>query len=249
VTDTDDTVLTDVRDGVATITLNRPHRRNAFTPPMRARYNAALQAAARDDAVRVIIVTGAGDAFCAGADASTLDGIAGGTARPDFDASTPARLIGIGKPVIAAVNGAAAGAGAVEAMGCDIRFAGPGTKFRFLFTHLGLVAENGVAWLLSRSIGTTRALDLLLSGRAVDGAEAGRIGLAEYTDGDVLEAAHRYAVGIAQRCAPNALATVKSQVYASLERALTEDIAASNELVVAALASDEFRAALTRGRR
>ncbi|WP_167373975.1 enoyl-CoA hydratase-related protein [Mycobacterium paraffinicum] len=248
-TDAAETILTDVRDGVATITLNRPHRRNAFTPPMRERYNAELAAAADDDAVRVIVVTGAGDAFCAGADTAQLDGIAGGTAQPDFNSSTPARLIGIGKPVIAAVNGPAAGAGAVEAMGCDIRFAGPGTKFRFLFTQLGLVAENGVAWLLSRSVGTHRALDLLLSGRTVDGREAGRIGLAEYTDGDVLEAAQRYATGIAERCAPNAVATVKSQVYASLQRTLADDIAASNELVVAALAGDEFRTALTKGRR
>lgn len=248
-TDPDDVILYDTRDGVAIVTLNRPGRRNAFTPAMRERYNGALDTAAHDDAIRAIIVTGAGDAFCVGADPSTLGGIASGTAQPDFDASTPARLVRIGKPVIAAVNGAAAGAGAVEAMGCDIRFAGPGTKFRFVFTRLGLVAENGVAWLLSRSVGTTNALDLLLSGRVVDGAEAGRIGLAKYTDGDVLEAARRYAIDIATGCTPDAVAAVKAQVYASMERTLADDITRSNELVVAALASEEFRTALTKGGR
>src|ERR1700722_15554851 len=163
--------------GIATLMLNRPDELNAWTYPLEARFFAALDAAAADPAIRVVVVTGAGRGFCAGASMRLL-GDGDRSERPDR--ATRRRLCELAefpKPVIAAINGPAAGLGFALAVSCDIRFAAADAKLTTSFARLGLIAEHGVAWLLPRLVGGAAARDLLLSGRTVTGAEAASMGL------------------------------------------------------------------------
>src|SRR3954469_21238243 len=183
----------DVADGVALVTLDRAARMNAWTGRMHTEYRWVMAEAERDDAVRAIVVTGAGRAFCAGADTAALDGHVdrgsydagvdqetlarpGYGVRPEFDHAF-AFHYGIPKPVIAAVNGAAAGVGLVLACYCDVRFAAAGAKFTTSTGRLGLPAEYGLSWVLPRLVGVGHAADLLLSSRVILADEAERIGL------------------------------------------------------------------------
>ncbi len=181
----------EVRDRVATVTLDRPERLNAWTGRMHAEYRALLARAEADPGVRAIVVTGAGRGFCAGADSQALEGhvarggydaglgddvaMPGYGVRPEFDADF-AYMFGIQKPIIAAINGPAAGVGFVLACYCDLRFAAQGAKLTTSHGRLGLPAEYGLSWLLPRLIGVTRAADLLLSSRVVLGEEAAQLG-------------------------------------------------------------------------
>src|SRR5271170_6517566 len=169
-----------VSDGVALLTLNRPDRLNAWTGEMERAYFAMLEQCAHDQHVRVIVVTGAGRGFCAGADMQELQAIGDGTltAAPGAHERRPQTFpLSIPKPIIAAVNGACAGIGLVQALMCDLRFAAEGAKLTTAFARRGLVAEHGISWLLPRLVGPSRALDLLLSGRVLFGEEALQIGL------------------------------------------------------------------------
>ena len=181
-----------VADGVATVTLNRPHRLNAWTGRMHEEYRWALARAEDDPEVRAIVVTGAGRGFCAGADATALDGhVAAGAydsgvraplaepgygVRPEFDHAF-AFHFGMATPVIAAVNGPAAGVGLVLACFADLRFAALDAKLTTSSGRLGLPAEYGLSWVLPRLVGVGHATDLLLSSRVVLGEEAERMGL------------------------------------------------------------------------
>ena len=181
----------EVAEKVATITLVRPERLNAWTGRMHTEYRALLARAAEDRSVRVIVVTGAGRGFCAGADSRALEGHVerggydpgtgpdlarpGYGVRPEFDADF-AYHFGIPKPIIAAVNGPAAGVGFALACYCDLRFAAAGAKLTTAHGRLGLPAEYGLSWLLPRLIGLTRATDLLLSSRVVPSRRGGRAG-------------------------------------------------------------------------
>ena len=180
----DDVVLYEVREpGIAVITLNRPEQLNAWTGDMGAGYYDALDRAAADDAVRVIVVTGAGRGFCAGADMNGLQGIgaAGGGGEGGGVPTAPERVfhhaLTIPKPIIAAVNGACAGMGFSHAMVCDLRFAAAGAKFTTAFVRRGLIAEWALAWTLQRVAGPARALDVLMSGRVVLAEEAKELGI------------------------------------------------------------------------
>src|ERR1700687_423213 len=166
----DDVVLLENRDGIGLITLNRPERLNAWTGELENRYFDLLDECAADPDVKVIVVTGAGRGFCAGADMDMLQGIgsdggaAAGTARttrPQWHTTT------ISKPVIAAINGACAGIGLVQALMADIRFAASGAKFTTAFARRGLIAEHGISWVLPKLAGAANALDLLMPGRVV----------------------------------------------------------------------------------
>ena len=173
----------EVADRVATITLDRPHRLNAWTGRMHAEYRWSVAEAEADDAVRVVVVTGAGRGFCAGADSGALEGhVAKGGYDPgtdDDELATPGYGVreaydhdfsfhfGLTKPVIAAINGPAAGVGLVLACYCDLRFAAAGAKLTTAHGRLNLPAEYGLSWLLPRIIGLGRANDLLLSSRVV----------------------------------------------------------------------------------
>src|ERR671936_251644 len=173
-----DPVLYEAADGVATVTLNRPDRLNAWTRELGARFYELLERAAEDPEVRAIVVTGAGRGFCAGADMELLQSIGGGSAVVgERQELYPDHLLGIPKPIIAAINGPAAGLGFVVALMCDIRFAAAGAKLTTAFARRGLIAEHGISWVLPRLVGPSRALDLLLSGRVVLAEEAAGMGL------------------------------------------------------------------------
>lgn len=227
---------------VAVITLDRPDRLNAWTGRMHTEYRALLARAAADPGIRVIVVTGAGRGFCAGADTRALEGhVARGAydpgtgpdiarpgygVRPEFDAEF-AYHFGIPKPIVAAVNGPAAGVGFALACYCDIRIAAAGAKLTTAHGRLGLPAEFGLSWLLPRLIGLTRAADLLLSSRVVLAEEAFAMGLVNQVVPvpDVLAEAVAYARTLADEVSPASMAVTKLQMYTDLHG----DVASSVE--------------------
>src|SRR5580692_8311445 len=182
-------ILYDVSEKIATITLHRPDRMNAWTAIMERDVRHAMEAAAADDNVRVIVLTGSGRAFCAGADMDGLKGLDPNDVRraesvPAFDMNRRpdwqaryAYYPSIPKPVIGMLNGATAGIGLVHALYCDLRFAADNTVFTTAFSRRGLIAEHGISWMLPRIVGHANALDLLMSARRVSSDEALRIGL------------------------------------------------------------------------
>jgi len=179
-------ILYVVEDGVATITLIRPEKLNAFTNTMRLELIAAFDAVDADDDVRAVIVTGAGRAFCAGADLSaggkTFDYAARGVIAPeerrrDGGGTVTLRIFACKKPVIAAVNGPAVGVGATMQLPMDIRLAADGARFGFVFTRRGVVPEACSSWFLPRLVGIQQALDWTLTGRVFDATEAKAGGL------------------------------------------------------------------------
>ncbi|MGF7236051.1 MAG: enoyl-CoA hydratase-related protein [Frankia sp.] len=227
---TDTSVLYDVIDGVATVTLNRPEKRNALLPAMTDRYRALLAEADDDPAVRAIVLTGAGRGFCAGADLALLAAGPGELRRflPEMPATAEAAMR-IRKPVIAAVNGAVAGIGFGLAVSADLRIAAEDATFSTSFARLGLVAEYNTSWVLQRLVGLPNAADLLLSGRTVDATEAARLGLVQRVvpAGTALEAAQAYASDLAQHCSPTAMAVIKAQLWADTERSRDAAMAVS----------------------
>ena len=157
-------VISERRGSVLLLTLNRPDRLNAWNDALEARYFEHLDGAEADEEVRAIVVTGAGRGFCAGADLDDLKG-ASADDLSLLDRERPRHLPLLPrKPLIAAINGPAAGLGLVEALYCDIRFATPEAKMTTAFVQRGLIAEYGSAWLLPRLVGPSRALDLLIVG-------------------------------------------------------------------------------------
>jgi enoyl-CoA hydratase/carnithine racemase len=230
----------EVSERVATITLHRPERLNAWTGRMHAEYLWLLERAAADPGVRVIVVTGSGRGFCVGADTRALEGhVARGAydaglaedvatpgygVRPEFDADFASQF-GIPKPIIAAINGPAAGVGLVVACYCDLRFAARGAKLTTSHGRLGLPAEYGLSWLLPRLIGVTRAADVLLSSRVVLAEEAEQLGLVNrvLAAEELLPFTAAYAGRLATEIAPSSLAVTKLQLY----RDLHGDVASS----------------------
>ena len=237
--------------GVATLTLNRPAQHNTFTPTMAPRLEALVRRCADDDSVRVIVITGAGRTFCGGVDMATLQAaqqaganpLAGRVPSDDDFGQRYSYLLGIAKPVICALNGPALGIGAVLAMFCDLRFAATTARVGALFVRRGLVAEHGMAWLLPRLVGTAHALDLLMTGRTIDSAEAHRMGLVsavfppETFAADVAARAAELAAAVS----PRAAAIVKRQVYQAWRQTLAEAAQAADAELPGCVASDDFR--------
>jgi enoyl-CoA hydratase/carnithine racemase len=234
-----------VEDGVALLTLNRPDRLNAWTGEMEHAYFALLEQCAEDERVRAIVVTGAGRGFCAGADMKQLQALGDGTV--DVDAGTQERRpqtlpLSIPKPIIAAINGACAGIGLVQALMCDLRFAAEGAKLTTAFARRGLVAEHGISWLLPRLVGPADALDLLLSGRVVFAEEAQTLGLVNrvFAPDRLLDAALDYARELVVNCSPASMATIKRQLYAALDQALPDALADADRLMLASFTAPDF---------
>lgn len=228
-------VLAERRGAVLVLTLNRPERLNAWTDELEVEYFGHLDAAEVDPEVRAIVLTGAGRGFCAGADFEVLED-ATGDDPSDSIVNRPrprSRPLALRKPLIAAINGPAAGLGFVEALYCDVRFCVPGAKLTTAFTRRGLVAEYGIAWLLPRLVGTSRALDLLISARVVLGDEALRIGLVDrlVEPEDLVEEAVAYATDIAANCSPTSMAIVKRQLLDGLDQNFAEAFAESERLI------------------
>jgi 2-(1,2-epoxy-1,2-dihydrophenyl)acetyl-CoA isomerase len=184
-TDTAEPVLYDVADGVATITINRPDAMNALDLPTKEALKAAVLRAAEDDAVRAVVLTGSGRAFCVGQD--LREHITNLQSKPNEEvwATVPEHFAPIAsaiaemdKPVIAAVNGVAAGAGASLAFVCDFRIVADSAGFNMAFTGIGLSCDTGASWTLPRLVGHDKALELLMMPRTVSAAEAGELGMA-----------------------------------------------------------------------
>ena len=226
-----------LEQSIATITLARPKRRNAWTGRMHTEYRWLLAKANGDDAVRVIIVTGdpEGAAFCAGADLGALEGhaekgrydagVAEDIAMPgygvdaNFDASF-AYHFGLDKPVIAAINGAAAGVGLVLAAFADLRFASQGAKFTTAHGRFNFPAEFGLSWILPRIVGLTHANDLLLSSRVFTAEEALAMGFLNNVlpPSDLMDHVTAYARALATTVAPGSARETKRQIYRDLHR-------------------------------
>ena len=227
-------ILYEVKDPVATITLNRPAQLNAWTDRMAAEVKHAMARAEADPAAVVIVVTGAGRGFCAGADLKRLQAISvgdrGSEAAPELaaDPGDPAvgdsfrgtytYLMSIRKPVVAAINGACAGMAVPIALCCDLRFAAESAVITTAFSRRGLVAEWGLSWLLPRVVGPAHALDLLFSARKVGAAEAERIGLVNRVvpDGELAKTVREWAEDVAANCSPTSMQIMKRQVYQHL---------------------------------
>jgi enoyl-CoA hydratase/carnithine racemase len=210
----EDLVLSEIRDGgVAVVTLNRPDKLNAFTLELQERYFERLAEADADRDVRAIVVTGAGRGFCAGADLSFLENIAQHGPALLEGARPPTFPITLQTPFIAAVNGAAVGAGLAYAIQADIRFVSSTAKIGCAFSQRGLTAEYGLAWLLPRIIGHGKAMDLLLSSRMISGDEVLRLGIADHLcpPETVLDEAVAYAANLAATCSPASVAVIKRQ--------------------------------------
>ncbi len=234
----------EVRDGVAVLTLNRPDRLNAWTNEMEERYFGLLADCARSSDVRVIVVTGAGRGFCAGADMEGLQAL-GANGQPAAAARERVAQrypLSIPKPIIAAINGACAGIGLVQALMCDVRFAAEGAKFTTAFARRGLVAEHGISWILPRLVGPARALDLLLSARVVLADEAYELGLVNrvLAPDRLMEEVLAYAGELVVHSSPASMATMKRQVYADLERPLDGATKLADELMLASFAAPDF---------
>jgi enoyl-CoA hydratase/carnithine racemase len=242
VTPATDVVTYDVSDGAALLTLNRPDRLNAWIPEMQVRYFDLLERAAADPAVRAIVVTGAGRGFCAGADMEVLQ--ATGSEADDAQADDRPQTfpMTIPKPVIAAINGPAAGLGLVMALMCDIRFAAAGAKLTTAFARRGLIAEHGVSWVLPRLVGSAHALDLLFSGRVVLAEEGAEMGLvnAVHPPEELLDRALEYAHELATWSSPTSMAVMKRQVYEHLERGVAEALQESNRLMAESFGRPDF---------
>ena len=178
-----ETIQFDITDGVATLTLNRPDRLNSFTVAMHSEVASALDQIESDEAVRAVVLTGAGRGFCAGQDLSDR-AVAPGGETVDLGRSVELyyaplirRLTGLPKPVVAAVNGVAAGAGANIALACDIVIAARSAKFIQSFANIGLIPDSGGTWVLPRLIGQARALGLALTGEPLPAEKAEAWGL------------------------------------------------------------------------
>ena len=255
-----DEILYEVDDPVAVITLNRPEALNAWTNSMGDEIVDAMQRAAADRSVVGIVVTGAGRAFCAGADMNLLSGIAaggdgGGVASSPGAAERPAAtepngdfagrfpsLMAIDKPIIAAVNGAVAGMAYPFVLCCDLRVVTPDALFLTAFAQRGLIAEWGLSWVLPRLVGPAVALDLLFSSRRVKGDEALALGLANYLvqPDELLGFCRDYVVDLATKCSPASIAVMKRQVYEQLHAGLGSAERDAQRLMVASFGRPDF---------
>ena len=206
-----DLVLAAVEAGVCTLTLDNPERRNAWSVAMEERYFALLDEADADPNVRAIVVTGAGSTFCPGLDTQRLS-VTSRAGVIDLSGRRPQTYpLGIRKPMVAAINGACAGIGLMQALHCDVRFAARGAKFTTAYARRGLPAEYGSSWLLPRLIGVEHALDLLLSARVVEPER-------------VLPEAQAYARDLSEHCSPRSMAAIRRQVYGDLSRTFGESM-------------------------
>jgi enoyl-CoA hydratase/carnithine racemase len=241
-------VLTEIRDKVAIVTLNRPASLNAWNSAMRLLYFNTLEQLAADPTVNVILVQGAGRAFCAGADVKDLSNIAAsGGQQPVRDVRRYWYPLSIGKPIVAAIHGPCYTIGLQQALCCDLRFAARDAKIAAPYARRGLVAEVGISWLLSRIVGVANAMEFLLSGRTVDGEEALRLGLVNkvFDAEELFASSFDYCRTIAAECSPWSLRTIKQQLYHDLMSSLDPAFLRSEELLKQALAAPDFLEGIT----
>ena len=245
------------REGhVATITLNRPQALNAWSPEMEVAVRRHMLALGADDDVRVIVLTGAGRAFCAGMDMALLQKALQGdvtVARAPAEAQVPedggdferrySYLLGIPKPILCGLNGAAAGVGIVLSLYCDIRYASQNAKLAAVFGRRGLVAEHGIGWMLPRLIGLPRAMEWLLAARTMDAQEAERIGLvaATFQDAEFHQQLQARAQEIATSVSPRSARIIKRQLHEAAGQSLAAAVREAEREVAECMGSEDFR--------
>lgn len=254
-------ILYDVSDGIATVTLNRPEKLNAWTMRMGAEVRHAFFQAERDAAARVIVVTGAGKGYCAGADMDMLQAAQGSgdaaaltTSDPSLtvrmDTSLPAAFrgeysypLGLQKPVIAAVNGVAAGLGLSYMLYYDMRIASDRARLGTIFSRRGLVAEHGSAFLLPRLVGMANACDILFSGRLVNAEEALHMGLVNRVvpHDNLMSTVREIATEMATLCSPRSIRLMKRQLYTDLFNDLGTSMEIADREMIASFTTEDFR--------
>ena len=254
-------ILTGLADGVLTITLNRPDRLNAWTGTMQVEVETAIRKGGADDAVRCIVITGAGRGFCAGADMNGLQSIQA-SAGADYNATRPAaprpaspsaleqtfpgrfgHMFACPKPIIAAINGPCAGIGLILTLFADMRYAAAEAKFTTAFAQRGLIAEHGIAWQLPRLVGEANALDLLFTARKFDGAEAERLGLVNKAlPGDeLMDYVNDIAGHLATQVSPRSVAIMKRQVRESYFQSYAASLEVADAEMEASFATHDFK--------
>lgn len=251
-----DEILYEVDGNSAIITLNRPARLNAWTGTMDREYRDALKRADGAAAVRAVIVTGAGRGFCAGADMGNLNSIAAAGGEETLPTPHSGGIednysqrfsfpLAIRKPLIAAVNGPAAGLGMILSLYCDIRFASQEARFGTAFATLGLVAEHGISWLLPRVVGMANALDLLYSARVIGADEALAMGLVNRVvpAEELLPATKEYVARL-ERSSPRAMRDIRKLVWDAQFQDLATATHSANETMKASLSSPDFQEGL-----
>lgn len=264
-------IVYEVHDGIATVTLNRPDRLNAWTPVMEREVRAAMTEATADEVVRVIILTGAGRGFCAGADMSGLNQasqsttkssssvkervaatraeayaagpIPGGLELPQAFSYRHAYFPTVPKPIIAALNGPTAGVGLVVSLYADIRFAAKTASFTTAFSRRGLVAEHGIDWILPRIVGLPNAMDLLLSARKISAEEALQMGLVNkvFPQESFMSEVRAYALELATMVSPRSMRVIKQQLLRAQNLDFGAAVHASIPDVVESLNSEDFK--------
>jgi enoyl-CoA hydratase/carnithine racemase len=254
-------IIYEVRDAIATITLNRPARLNAWTPHMGRELYDAFRRAGEDAGVRVIVVTGAGRGFCAGADMDNLRGIQSGAAG-DAPAPSSERLsdgeirtshpalatayaypVNVLKPVIGAINGPVAGLGFTYMLYYDVRIASDRARFGTAFARRGLVAEHGSSWMLPRLVGMANACDLLFSGRMIDAEEALAMGLVNRVvpHDELLPRVYDVATELATLSSPRSIAVMKRMLYGHQFTDLATATADADAEMLASFPTADFR--------
>ena len=253
-------IIYEVDGPAATITMNRPDTLNAMTSRLQAELRHALDASERNEDIIGTVLTGAGRGFCSGVDMNDLgamsaagktigksyEHLAADPGNPDKDPNymfSPPYLLGLRKPIIAAVNGACAGLGFSYATFCDMRFVDRNAKFVSSFAPRGLIAEHGTSWMLPRIVGPSHALDIFWSSRRVEGEEAYRMGYANRLcdPGESVKEAQDYLKMIAGTSAPTSIMMMKKQVYKHLMRDLGESMVEDNQWMSDSLTEDDFK--------
>ena len=255
-------VLYEKKDsGVALVTLNRPDRLNAVTGELTARLKEKIDDACKDDAVKVIVLTGAGRGFSAGADMDGLSNISDSGSMEEGESKdspekrdyatnglnewegTYSYFPSVPKPIIAAINGPAAGVGLIMSLYCDMRLASDKAVFSTAFSKRGLIAEWGVGWIFPRIIGVAHTMDIMLTARKFDGKEAERIGLVNkcFSDENFMEDVLAYAEDVAKNVSPRSVQIMKRQIYTALDEGIKANLESSLEEMLKSFDSEDFK--------
>ncbi|MDE0941374.1 MAG: enoyl-CoA hydratase [Alphaproteobacteria bacterium] len=257
-------ILYDVTDKIATITLNRPEKLNAWTGVMEREVRVALIDASEDNNVGAIILTGAGRGFCSGADMNNLNSLQQGASSggPTSDSvravdnAIPGGLSlsndfslrytyfpTVPKPIIAAINGPTAGLGLIMSLYCDVRFASDAAVFSTAFSRRGLIAEHGISWMLPTLIGPANALDITLSARKFTAIEAKEMGLVSkvYPMESFMDEVRAYATEMATLASPRSIRVMKRQIYQAMLNSLEHSVLLANSEMPASFESEDFK--------
>lgn len=247
-------LLYQVEGAVATITLNRPERMNALTKVLEAELRSAVEQAGRDQTIRAIVLTGAGKAFCAGMDMEELEVLPPEdiraeewmrpfdmNRRPDYQ-TRYSYFPAAPKPVISAINGAAAGLGLVMALYSDFRIASEKAVFATAFAKRGLIAEHGISWILPRVVGHAHATDLLLTSRKIDANEALSMGLVNRVvpAGELASQAQALALTLSSEVSPRSVRVMKRQIWEAPYQSLGDAVTLANAEMVESIRSEDF---------